>query len=636
MGMMWLLLGGCQNHRVATDVSASTKDADFRLDESALEEARYWASCDALDLGLEAFALGDWDTAQGHFDEALCLALACSQSERGRTHVDHVVQTIYSLGAQGLVEPAETVHYDTATLEKLLDGALTDTEIETMDEPAEALPEKTSYDVPMVNNRAVESFLRVFTEERADVIRAALERSLQYVPMIRRVFEEHGLPGDLCFLPLIESGYKTHARSRVRATGMWQFMAGTGRDYGLRVDFYEDQRLDPEYSTHAAARYLKALYDRFGDWYLALAAYNSGPGRVNSAIRRGRSRDFWTLARKRKLPRETIGYVPAFLAGLRIAKEPEKHGFVDLQPATCLSYDTVKLEFCIDLGVLAESMGLDRQVLKTLNPALIRGMTPPGREAYSLRVPEGTGESARLALAQIPEDQRLRLDQHRVRKGETLSHIARRYGVSIKVIQDVNRIPNPRRLQIGDTLLIPLSGYAGGYTAPSSASGASRHRIRRGDTLYEIARAHGTSISNLLRLNPGVDPLALRPGAVIHITPGKAMASSPSGAEDRDYVVVRGDTLSGIAKCFDVPLSHLLQVNGLTRRSTIWEGQVLQLPENAAPRKSATYRVKQGDTVSRIAERFRVSVRDIVAWNRLSSAHQIRVGDTLLIYFDGT
>ena len=375
---------------------------------------------------------------------------------------------------------------------------------------------QSQYDFPVVVNQQVLKFLNYFQGRGRKSMEAALVRSGRYVDRFRRVFAEEGTPRDLVYMAHVESLFKPKAYSRARARGIWQFVKGTARLYDLKVDWWFDERLDVEKATPAAARHLKDLEEKFGDWYLALAAYNGGPGRVTRVFRRYGKMDYWTMAKRRLLPRETRNYVPSILAAIIIYRNPERYGF-HVEKDKPLEFETVSLDFQVDLGVVADASGVPLTMLLELNPELLRGVSPPNPQDHLLKVPVGMGFTVQQQVAGIPPDKRLRLKHHKVRQGETLSHIAGKYGVSIRAIADTNHIKNINRLKLGQNLIIPLSGYSPA-AADSSGGGTGSYRVRRGDSLYKIARRHGVRVDDLVRwnnLNPGAH---IHPGQEIRLT----------------------------------------------------------------------------------------------------------------------
>jgi membrane-bound lytic murein transglycosylase D len=336
-----------------------------------------------------------------------------------------------------------------------------------------------------------------------------LGRMHRYEGMVRVKFGAHGLPEDLAYLAFIESGYSNTAVSRARAVGMWQFMASTGRRYGLTVDAWVDERRDPFKATDAAARYLSDLYELFGSWYLAAAAYNGGEGRVSRGIRRLRGADsisdatFFDLSRRRYLRRETRDYVPKLIAAARIAKEPLEFGFDSIPYLQPLLYDEITVPDATGLDVLARLADTTLATLVELNPQYIRRVTPPSRPSI-VRVPRGAGAKVARRYSELPPDKRVTFVYHRVRRGETLSGIGMRYGVSVRLLRAANNNVHPRRLRIGRRLIIPLNGTTRSTRRTASApakSSSGYHTVRRGESLWIISQRYNRPIADLRRWN---------------------------------------------------------------------------------------------------------------------------------------
>jgi membrane-bound lytic murein transglycosylase D len=390
---------------------------------------------------------------------------------------------------------------------------------------------EASFDLPVVVNAEVASLIEFYSGSYRARFAAAMERAGRYLPYIREELRRARLPLDLAYLPFVESAFNPRARSRARAQGLWQFMAGTARLYGVHCDRLLDERNDPYLATRAAVAHLADLHAMFGDWELALAAYNSGPGRVQQALRRARGTtdDFWML--RRYLPRETRNYVPALWAVLVIAKNPAAYGFAPIvERAECLG--RVKVAGALDLQVLAEHATIDVELLADINPALIHGMTPMGG-SYQLAVPCGQEQRFATVIAAIPHDRRVRSFTHVVAPGDTLSAIARRYSSSIETVAAANGVRNPRSLRVGQTLVIPRQ--TGAAQNPTQATGrrsagaahlgkqatavsgrpatqrAERYRVQHGDSLYAIARRFGLSVERLKGIN-GLTSNVIKPG----------------------------------------------------------------------------------------------------------------------------
>ena len=379
-------------------------------------------------------------------------------------------------------------------------------------EPEEEAPmemEGPEFDIPIVVNDRVEYFIRFFQTTARERFARWLKRSGKYIPLMKKLLKEHGLPEDLVYLAMIESGFNPTARSRRRAVGPWQFIYRTGKKYGLRVDYWVDERRDPEKSTVAAARYLKDLYDQFQCWLLAAAGYNAGEGKIARAIRRYRTEDFWELSKYRYLKRETRDYVPKMIAAALIAKNPEKYGFGDIEYDDPIEFDRVTVPPATDLHVVASCCGVSYREIKALNPELLRWCTPPDGD-YELKIPKGKKERFLQCFQRLPDSKRRYSGfvKYRLRRGDTLWRIARRYGISLKVLMRINRIRNPRRLRAGQYILVPKRVSAkrspSRRTVTACASRKGRkvvYIVRRGDTLWRIARRYDLSVRDIKRWN---------------------------------------------------------------------------------------------------------------------------------------
>jgi len=311
--------------------------------------------------------------------------------------------------------------------------------------------------VPIVVNKNVESFIKYFQGNGRKHFEKWWDRSQHYMVMIREILREHDLPEDLSYIAFIESGLNPKARSRSNAVGMWQFMKGTGVRYGLRVDWWMDERMDPEKSTRAAARYFTDLYGRFGSWYLAAAGYNAGEGRVSRAMKKHGSDDFWEIARHKKtFKRETRDYVPKYLAALMIAKDPEGYGFEKIEYREGPLHEKVKVSQATDLRVIARAAGSTVEEIQKLNPELRRWFTPPDYPDYEVKIPVGTTAMFVKNMSKIPPAMKIAFLRHKIKSGDTLYQIARRYKTSVQPIMDLNNLSNARRLRPGMVLVIPV------------------------------------------------------------------------------------------------------------------------------------------------------------------------------------
>jgi len=313
------------------------------------------------------------------------------------------------------------------------------------------------YSIPITINSKVVSFIKAFQNIRRKNIQNALNRSVEYIDGFKKIFRDFGLPEDLAYLPMIESGYRVYALSRARARGMWQFMASTARMFGLRVDWVVDERNDPFKSAAAAAKYLKKLYEDFGDWYLALACYNGGTRRVNRAIRRLKTKDFFKIAKSRYIRRETRNYVPAFLAALIIAKNPQNYGFSiekDKVEKIFINSKTITIPSPVNLNQVAKRVQIPLKELQKINPELIRDFTPFNRDTYSIRVPASIDESSLAQLKRLPPEKKYFVGWYKVRRGDSLYSIARKFNTSVRRIKVANKLKS-NLIHPGKRLLIP-------------------------------------------------------------------------------------------------------------------------------------------------------------------------------------
>ncbi len=325
--------------------------------------------------------------------------------------------------------------------------------------PREFTFDTAHFDMPLVMNDRVEGAIRYYTGRARNPFTLWLLRSGRYQHMMQDILASYGLPRDLVWLSLVESGFSPWAYSRAHAAGPWQFIKATAKLYGLRVTWWVDERRDPVKATHAAARYLKDLYQELGTWPLALASYNCGEGRVRRAMRRERTDDFWAL---RRLPRQTRHFIPRYMAAAIIGKNPEAFGF-DVERHPPLEYETITLDGTVDLRLTAECLGIDYQQLRELNPELTRWCTPPGDPHYDLRVPVGLTPRYLAHMGTIRRSAPDTYKEHRVTQGESLWRISRRYGVPIAVLAEVNGIRNKSRIRIGQIIMVPVSGKDAPY-----------------------------------------------------------------------------------------------------------------------------------------------------------------------------
>jgi peptidoglycan lytic transglycosylase D len=482
--------------------------------------------------GQRELELGHVEAARQEFDKALDVLLSSTYGGRTepriRDHFDRLIDRISAYEVKALAEGDGFTEkkYEPASIDELL--ALSATIAPPLPTPSvqeAAAADPVAHDIPIPLNQRVLSFIELFQGRLHEFIDEGLQRGSKYLPMIQNVFRAEGLPLDLAYIPLVESAFKPNALSRARAKGVWQFMRGTGVENGLRQDWYIDERSDPEKATVAAAKYLTTLVKMFdGDWHLALASYNGGPGRVQRAMNRAKVSDFWALAAKRNvLPRETRDYVPMILAAIIIARNPVQYGFT-LQTAEPIEYETVTLPKPVDLRRIAEWADTTIDEIQALNPELRRWTTPVRDASYDLKVPMGTAETIAAQLEQAATTDLATLRYYAVRKGETIASIARKLGVSRTDLAEANYLKASTRLAAGQKLMVPheattlLAARTDRPIPPadsreiattaavvpamqSSTTDDNRvrvvYRVKPGDTLASIARLYRTTVSRL-------------------------------------------------------------------------------------------------------------------------------------------
>jgi membrane-bound lytic murein transglycosylase D len=377
-------------------------------------------------------------------------------------------------------------------------------------ERAEAAAKTISHDLPLTVNDTVASYLNFFQTPRGRaIVENGLRRSGRYQQMIARVLSEEGVPQDLIYLAQAESAFQPLALSRAGARGIWQFVQWRGNEYGLKRSWWVDERLDPEKATRAAAQHLRDLYGLFGDWYLAIAAYNCGPGNVQKGVERTGYADFWELYKRNVLPRETKNYVPIILALTLIAKDAAHYG-IAVEPDQPVESDIVKPGRAIDLRLVAETIDVDVATLRALNPALLRMATPEDPN-FVLYLPRGTSEKFSAEIADIPADKWVSWRRHRVESGDTLTSIAKKYRVTPAAIADANELDRAEALTPGEKLIIPAT------RPPEEAkSRLVRYRVRKGDTVVGIADQFSVTSDQIRKWN-GLKSAKVSRGMVLRI-----------------------------------------------------------------------------------------------------------------------
>jgi membrane-bound lytic murein transglycosylase D len=454
--------------------------------------------------GQDNYHDGHLEAAKQNFDSAFNLLLGSgfdlrsSSDDRLERELDRILDGINGLELAALQQgdgfaeqKSEPAPIDEA-------NELTPAVDQNVKAKAEAEIKSTHSDLPLMMTDQVAGYINYFSNRGRGTFEHALARSGRYEDMIRRVLQEQGVPQELIYLAQAESGFHPLAVSRAGARGMWQFMGSRAKGYGLEHSWWVDDRQDPEKATRAAARHLKDLYNQFGDWYLAMAAYNSGPGTVQSAVKRTGYADFWELYDRNVLPKETRNYVPIIVAVTIMAKNPAQYGLDSVVKEKPVAYDTVKIGYPIDLRLAAECVDATAEDLLDLNPSLLRLTTPKDRD-FELHLPSGTADKFQTAVASIPVDKRVWWRYHKVQGGETLAAIARTYHTTPKAIAEANDL-NGDALAPETRLVIPIA--PGKQTDTSTYAHAITHyKVRQGDTVESVAENFGVSAKMLRTWN---------------------------------------------------------------------------------------------------------------------------------------
>lgn len=483
----------------AVQSSSAQSSADAVADLIAQAENQYQA-------GLTAYHAGKTDEAKQDFDSALNALLSSNfdvrSDERLEKEFDRIVAGVDELYPGGTSTDATAQDQSQQKSEPApIDetNGLTPSADASTKAKAEAEIRSTHSDLPLMMTDQVAGYIAYFNGRGRGVFERAYIRSGRYHDMIVQTLRQEGVPQDMIYLAQAESGFHPLAVSRVGARGIWQFMASRARGYGLSHDMYVDDRQDPEKSTRAAAHHLKDLYNQFGDWYLAMAAYNSGPGTVQAAVKRTGYADFWELYRRNVLPKETRNYVPIILAVTIMTKNPSQYGLTDLAVDHPAEFDAVTIDYPVDLRLVAECVGSTAADLQDLNPSLLRLTTPRAKE-FQLHLPAGTRDQYQTAIASIPPDMRLWWRYHTVQSGDSVASLARTFHTTAKQIEEANHLDGPE-LDADAKLVIPVAPGKHPDIDATYARRITRYKVRRGDTVESVAENFGVSPQMLRRWN---------------------------------------------------------------------------------------------------------------------------------------
>ncbi len=642
-----LFLSGCSRNLIKPRVvnqpapvkSSSEEPTEQAIDSSFSSEITPRDEFEEVELyyalGVSANQEGRWLEAQDRFEEALEL-LANLDIEEGDSLREVKFEKLLNEIAEdykvtllglGVLTGESSI---SAFLQRFQDIENFKTLQKGTVEKIEPAKQKITYDMPIEWNQRVENSIIYFQTVAREAFHTYMKRSGKYKDLMQRILREKGLPEDLVWLCLVESGFNPKAYSWARAMGPWQFIASTGRKYGLRRNWWYDERRDFVKSTYAACDYLTFLYNKFKSWPLALAAYNGGEGRVARVMKKHKTNDFWKL----KLNKQTAKYVPLYMAATIIGKDPERYGF-DVEYDQPIQFDEVIVNQPVDLKKVAKSLGASFAVLKQLNPELRRGITPPNYSGYQLRIPTGTKELFAQKFRGYDAKTSGLFVEHQVRKGQTLSHLSHRYGVPISAIMELNGLTNKHRLSIGQRLIIPANR---GMTAKSSskvssskktkkkASGSFIYTVKKGDTLSRLALKFNTTPGDIRRLNRLKNAHRINVGQKLNIP----QTTLSAGGLFKEHIVRKGESLSYLSKKYGVSVSAIMSSNSLTSKHILKIGQRLLIPTSSDVTLQ-TYIVKKGDSVSELALRFGTNAGEIKKLNGLSNPHSIKKGQKLRI-----
>lgn len=587
--------------------------------------------------GQDNYRAGHLEAAKQNFDAAFNLLLGSGfdlqSDERLQAELDRILDGTNTTELEALQmgdgfseQKSEPAPIDEA-------NELTPPVDENVKAKAEAEIKSTHSDLPLMMTDQVAGYINYFSTRGHGTIERALARSGRYEEMIRRTLKEEGVPQDLIYLAQAESGFHPLAVSRAGARGMWQFMAGRASGYGLERNWWVDDRQDPEKATRAAARHLKDLYDEFGDWYLAMAAYNSGPGTVQNAVKRTGYADFWELYRRNVLPKETRNYVPIIVAVTIMAKNPDQYGLADVVKEKPAPYDTAKIDYPIDLRLVAECVDASAADLQDMNPSLLRLTTPKDKE-FELHLPAGSAEKFQSVVALIPVDKRVWWHYHKVQPGETLASIARTYRSSPLSIAEANGL-DENALALGlpqeTPLIIPIAPGKESDTM-AYARAITRYKVRKGDTVESVAENFSVPARMICSWNRlKGNSLAGRKTLLVHlpVTAGRREAqvasrrsssqrtASARASLDRASAAARGRVSSARSSSQREGTSQRRKSSATAKPVTVSTGVV-------------HHKVKQGETLYSIANSYNTTVSALKHDNR--NVATLRPGMILVVH----
>ena len=565
--------------------------------------------------GQANYQAGHLEAAKANFDQAFNTLLSSNldirNNESLQREFDKIVEAVHELEMTALKEGDgfQEPQSQPAPIDEANDITFpVDPNIRAK---AEAEIKTTKSDLPLVMNDQVAMFINYFSSPRGKAtLEHAWARSGRYKAMIEETLKQEGVPQDLIYLAQAESGFQPLALSRAGARGMWQFMAQSGELYGLERNWWVDDRQDPVKATQAAARHLKDLYNQFGDWYLAMAAYNSGAATVQHAVERTGYADFWELYKRGVLPQETRNYVPIILAVTIIAKNPEQYGLERVTPEAPPQLDQVTIDYPVDLRLVAECVDSSVDELQELNPSLLR-LTTPKDQSFTLNLPGGSKDKYQAAIAVIPQDMRTYWRYHRVNYGDTLPAIARKYHTSTSSIEEANNLSSDD-LKVGAKLIIPIAPtHQGSGSALAYSKHATHYKIRKGDTVASVADDFEVPVDKLRKWNH------LRGSG--ELTPGRTLVIykplSPDSAEAASSTEPKAEPASA----------------GSSTKAERTSAKTSKSHSTHSTEAAKYHKVKKGETLSSIAESNHTSVQALKRDNPKLASASVRPGDVLII-----
>lgn len=516
----------------------------------------------------------------------------------------------------------------------------------------------TEFDaIPSEVNPLVDKWINYFQGKGRGHMERYLARSARYEKLMKKVLRDNKVPEDLFYIALIESGFSARATSHASAVGYWQFIRGTGKRYGMEINKFVDERRDPEIATQAAADYFRTLYSMFGSWYLSMASYNVGEGKVKRETIRLDTRDFWEIAKKKRLPRETVNYIPKYLAARLIAKDPDKYGFGEIDYLPPIEFDTLKFNEPVNLRVMSEKMGLNYEDFKALNPKFKGEIGTLSNNVINIRVPVGTVEAAKLAALESKVDKVEFIadagdtEEYRIRRGDSLHTIARKFRTTVAYLRDLNDIPRKKRLKVGSRISVP-------------------DRSTRAVKLANKAAASGNVASTASNLSTTNNSPASATAAATTSAPGEQTMEVVQDGISKFYIVQSGDSLFSIAMKYNTTVENLKRINAIKRGRVLKVGVKIKLPGGVSPtdnkdlpgknqnsqdssqkkvskgkrvltathtvakkkaKKTSYHIVRRGENLEKIADKYAVDIADFKTKNKIRNSSRILVGQRLVI-----